>query len=81
MIIIKCLILVDTEKNKEMSYLNSGEKNYLNECEKQMQRTQDLSLHFMDKGTKLTGLEKITCSYDGRFAPRQCKPGYLSNLF
>ena len=41
-------------------------------------RTKILSLHFLNKGTKMRNMDKLSCSYDGRFAPKQCKPGKLN---
>ena len=67
-------LAVDKEKYKALGSKDS-DIYYQNECERQLMRTQQISLHFIDKGTDLIGLDKIKCSFDGKFAPKQCSPG------
>ena len=67
-------LTVDEDRAKALGS-KEADAYYQNTCEKQLMQTQKISLHFMDKGTELIGLESIACSYDGKFAPKQCKPG------
>lgn len=47
---------------------------YLKNCERQLQRNINITLHFKKKGTDVVGLSDAgDCQLDGHFAPRQCQ--------
>lgn len=49
-------------------------KFYLTECESIVQRSRLLAHQFSQKGIKITGLDEVTCDFDGSFGRTQCLP-------
>ncbi|CAG2175191.1 unnamed protein product [Oppiella nova] len=68
---LQTLPCFDLEKSKKMNTKES-DPNYQNGCDKLVLRSESLSLEFLKKGTELSNMGDVTCSYDGRYGSRQC---------
>ncbi|KAJ6220559.1 hypothetical protein RDWZM_006371 [Blomia tropicalis] len=67
------LLCFDEKRAKEVKS-NFSKDVYIETCQKEIETSMTMQVHFAQKGTRIKKLESKTCGYDDRFARKQCLP-------